>query len=130
MGREHMGEIVLRGGIAKADLLMQNYRQHKQAPGVYGCSVQYAPGRTWQDLALAGQFKNGQVSIADEDLLRAALAALGYSMRLVPSPGRGFHHTLVVLYDKSGQRLTQLPRDAALALANAFQQRANPYQVP
>ncbi len=125
-----MGDVVLRAGIAKADLLMQNYGRHKGALGVYGCSVQYAPGRTWQELARAGQFKNGQVSIADEDALRAALAPLGYTMRLVPTPGRGFHHTLAVLYDTGGQMLTSLPSDAALALANTFQQRPNPHQVP
>jgi len=31
--------------------------------------------------------------------LVAALQFLGYAMRLVPSPGKGYHHTLVVLYD-------------------------------
>ena len=49
-----MGEIVLRAGTAKADLLISGYEEHLGARGVYGFSVQYAPGRTWQELAQAG----------------------------------------------------------------------------
>jgi hypothetical protein len=125
-----MGEVVLRAGTATADLLVGGYGRHSGAPSVFGLSVQYAPGRTWQELAQAGRFKNGQVSVADEDDLRAALAPLGYRMELVPTPGRGYHHTLAVLYDVSGQMLTALPADAAQALAATFTRYRNPYQVP
>jgi hypothetical protein len=127
-----MGEVVLRAGTARASLLMSGYKHHKatRRPRIYGLSVQYAPGRAWQELAQAGQFKNGQVSIADEDDLRAALAPLGYALRLVPTPGQGFHHTLVVLYDTNGQTLTSLPANAASALAATFRQRPNPYPAP
>jgi hypothetical protein len=129
-GSKRMGEIVLRAGTAQARLLVKGYGQHAGAPGTFGLSVQYAPGSAWQDLAQAGRFSNGQVSIADEDALRAALAPLGYTMQLVPTPGRGFLHTLVVLYDTSGQMLTSLPADAAYALAATFKQHPNPFQTP
>jgi hypothetical protein len=51
-------------------------------------------------------------------------------MELVPTPGRGYHHTLVVLRDTTGQFLTALPPDAARALAATFTRHPNPYSVP
>jgi hypothetical protein len=109
---------------------MEGYRQHLGVPGLAGCSVQYALGQSVDELAQAGHFKNRQISIATEDALAAALRPLGYAMRLVASPGRGFHHTLVVLYDASGTMLPRLPQDAADALSRTFQRRPNPYHVP
>jgi hypothetical protein len=32
-----------------------------------------------------------------------------FDMRLIPSPGVGYYHTFVVLYDATGAMLTQLP---------------------
>jgi hypothetical protein len=124
-----MGEVVLRAGTAKADLLMSGYEEQLGARGVYGFSVQYAPRHTWQELAWVGRLRNGRVSVADEDALRAALAPLGYTLELVPTPGRGFHHRLLALYDATGQILTTLPADAARALATTFVQHPNPYRV-
>jgi hypothetical protein len=121
---------VVRAGIASAQSLMAGYRPHIGAPGLVGCSVQYAPGRTVEELARAGQFKNLQISYATEGVLQAALSPLGYRMQLVRSPGKGFHHTLVVLYDPGGAMLQRLPRDAAEALSRSFQRRPNPYPVP
>ncbi len=122
-----MDQWVVRAGVAAAKSLIAGYRQHLGVAGLYGCSVQYAPGYTVEDLAQAGQFKNNQISFATEDALVSALRPLGYTLHLVPSPGRGFHHTLVVLYDVGGTMLQQLPQDAAEALSRAFQQRPNPY---
>jgi hypothetical protein len=104
--------------------------QHLRVPGLAGCSVHYAPGRNVDELARAGHFKNRQVAYATEDALAAALRPLGYAMRLVASPSRGFHHTLVVLRDASGTMLPRLPQDAADALSQTFQRRPNPYPVP
>ncbi len=50
-------------------------------------------------------------------------------MRLVHSPGRGFHHTFAVLYDMSGLLLQSLPQDAAEALSQTFRHRLNPYYI-
>jgi hypothetical protein len=109
---------------------MEGYRPHIGMPGLSGCSVQYAPSHSVDELAQAGQFKNGRISYATDDALAAALQPLGYAMRLVASPGKGFHHTLVVLYDVNGTMLQRLPQDAADVLTRAFQRRLNPSPVP
>lgn len=43
--------------------------------------------------ARAGQYPNAQLSIAQDTDLLAALRPIGCSMRLVSSPGAGYHHT-------------------------------------
>ncbi len=117
---------VVRAGLAGATSLVSGYNKHRSVTGLYGFSVQYAPGATVEELALAGQFPHPQVSYAPEDALAAALAPLGYSMRLVKSPGTGYHHTFTVLYDATGAMLSVLPQDAAVVLSATFQQMPNP----
>jgi hypothetical protein len=90
---------VVRAGEAKAADLVSGYRQHLNVRGLYGFSVQYQAGVPWQELARAGQFPNAQVSIAEDNDLWNAFQALGYDLRLEPSPGVGYHHTFVVLFD-------------------------------
>ena len=102
-------EWVVRAGEAKPDKLQDGYTRHEAVPTVYGFSVQYAAGRSLNELAFAGQFLNSQISYAYDDELAAALLPLGYVMKLVPTPGRGFHHTFMVLYDANGAILTKLP---------------------
>jgi hypothetical protein len=118
---------VVRGGLATPQSLMAGYKEHAAMPGLYGFSVQYAPGKSVVELAFAGQIRNGQISYASEDDLLASLQTLGYIMRLVRSPGHGFHHTFAVLYDNSGVMLTALPQTAADALSRVFRQQPNPY---
>jgi hypothetical protein len=120
---------VVRAGAAQAADLVSGYRQHLGVPGLYGFSVQYQAGISWQELARAGQFPHAQVSIAEERDLQAALHSLGYALRLVPSPGAGYHHTFVVLYDATGAMLTQLPLPIAEKLHETFAQAPNPYRV-
>jgi hypothetical protein len=120
---------VVRAGGAKAADLTKGYSEHLGVPGLYGFSVQYQIGLSWQELARAGQYPNAQVSIAEEGDLRAALRLLGYDLRLVSSPGRGYHHTFVVLYDATGTMLTQLPIPVAEKLHETFAQVNNPYRV-
>ena len=122
-------EWVVRAGEAKPDKLQEGYTWHDAMPTVYGFSVQYSAGRSRDELAIAGQFPNAQVSYAYDDELATALLPLGYAMRLVPTPGRGFHHTFMVLYDASGAMLTRLPYDAAMAISQAFRRMPNPYRV-
>lgn len=109
--------------------LVKGYREHLAVPGLYGFSVQYQAGMSWQELARAGQYPNAQVSIADEEDLRVALRSLGYDVRLVASPGGGYHHTFVVLYDAIGTMLTQLPLPVAEKLHQPFTQVTNPHRV-
>ncbi|HEX6798355.1 MAG TPA: hypothetical protein VF116_11655 [Ktedonobacterales bacterium] len=123
-------EWVVRGGVATADRLGKGYGEHRRMKGTYGFSVQCAPGKTVEELAQAGRIRNGQLSFATVDDLRAALQPLGYAMRLVKSPGQGFHHTFAVLYDATGAMLRALPDDAAQTLQQVFRQRPNPYRLP
>ena len=126
-------EWVVRAGIAQPQMLIDGYDLHSGAPGIYGFSVQYAPGatpsKTIDELAQAGQFSNGQISYAYDGDLAAALLPLGYGMSLIKTPGQGYHHTFMVLYDASGQMLTVLPADAAQAISATFQRMKNPYRV-
>ncbi len=108
---------------------MKGYNQHRGVPGLFGFSVQYAPGRSIEELALAGQFPHEQISYATDDALRVALQTLGYTMKLVRSPGRGYHHTFAVLYDVNGLLLQNLPQDAAVTLSQTFRHRLNPYRI-
>jgi hypothetical protein len=121
---------VVRAGVATPKNLMDGYVRHRLVPGLFGCSVQYATGKSVADLARAGQFPNAQISVASDDALAAALRPLGYAIRLVRSPGRGDHNTLVVLSGAGGTMLQKLPQDAADALSQTFRQRKNPHQVP
>jgi hypothetical protein len=123
-------EWVVRGGIATTDRLQKGYGEHRGMRGVFGFSVQYAPGKTVEELAQVGRIRNGQISFATVDDIRAALHPIGYAMRLVKCPGQGFHHTFAVVYDASGMMLQTLPDDAAQALQRVFRQRPNPYRLP
>lgn len=123
-------EWVVRAGIATPDRLRAGYKRHTgEKNPTYGFSVQCARGWTWQALAQAGQFPNGQVSIAYDEDLAQALQPLGYRIALIKTSGTGQHHTLTVLYDASGNMLHRLPHDAAMALAGVFRQQPNPYRV-
>ncbi len=124
---------VVRAGEAQVSSLIKGYGRHRGVLGVlYGFSVQYAPGqkKSVEELAKAGQFPNGQISYALDVDLVAALAPLGYQMRLIASPGQGFHHTFAVLFDATGVMLQTLPQDAATAISRTFKRRVNPYQTP
>lgn len=121
-------EWIVRAGEAQVKSLIAGYREHAAVSGLYGFSVQYASGKTVEELALAGQFPNGQISFAGDSELAATLAPLGYAMRLVRSPGRGYHHTFAVLYDASNVMLRTLPQDAAHALAATFRHMPNPHR--
>lgn len=107
---------------------MKGYREHLGVPGLYGFSVQYHASLSWQELARAATYPNAQVSVADDQDLLVALQPFGYSIRLVASPGAGYHHTFAVLYDATGVMLKSLPAGAAQALHDTFKQHPNPYR--
>jgi hypothetical protein len=117
---------VVRAGEAKAPDLMRGYREHAQVAGLFGFSVQYAPGQSIDQLALSGRFPHAMISYEDDTVLAHAVELVGYRMRLIKSPGHGHHHTFCVIEDLSGQAQTTLPAMVADALARAFRQRANP----
>ena len=117
---------VVRAGEAKAPDLMRGYREHAQVPGLFGFSVQYAPGKSVNQLALSGRFPHAMISYEDDAVLTHAVELVGYRMRLIKSPGHGYHHTFCVIEDLSGQAQSTLPSIVADALADVFQRRANP----
>jgi RHS repeat-associated protein len=117
---------VVRGGLSAPDVLQANYRERLAVPGLFGFSVQYAPGTglTEDQLAIAGQFPNTQITYAEDTTLLAVATSLGYTAAIIPSPGRGFHATFTV--SRGGVVLKQLPDDLAKALSGAFKSKRNP----
>lgn len=111
-------DIVVRGGIATPQQLQRGIAEYAQVPGLTGFSVQSAPGKTINELAAAGQFRNKQISVTTVGELENAGGALGFHIRVVPSPGRGFHNTATTP--------NPLPDDLAIALSKVFRQIPNP----
>lgn len=110
---------VARGGIATAEQLIRGAAEHLGVPGLFGFSVQRQRGKTVADLAFAGRFPRAQISVATIDHLVAVAGECGYrEVRIVASPGRGFHHTAFVP--------EPLPLDLAAALSRAFTVQPNP----
>ncbi|HEX6820299.1 MAG TPA: hypothetical protein VF120_18120 [Ktedonobacterales bacterium] len=122
-------EWVVRAGEARPEYLVSGYGPHRAVAGLYGLSVQYAPGKTVDELAHAGRFPNAQISYATDDSLASALQPLGRSMKLISSPGQGYHHTFAVVYDASGVMLTRLPLALAIVISQTFQRRSNPLRA-
>lgn len=115
------GNYVVRGGVASANNLMNpnTTREHLAVDGLFGFSVQYRPGLSIQQFAAAGQFPHAQISVTTDAVLLGAAAAAGFpTVRIVSSPGRGYHHTVEVP--------TPLPLVLAEALSTAFFQMPNP----
>jgi hypothetical protein len=89
-----------------------------EPPGLYGFSVQYQPGKTIEELTVAGKFRNAQISVTTDAALLAGGISAGYSVNIVQSPGGGYHHTVQVPFP--------LPWDLAEALSATFAQMSNP----
>lgn len=123
MGEAHEQEFrwVVRSGVATPRQLQEGTRQHSAVPNLYGFSVQYEVGVPIEELVEAGQFPHPRISVTMEPQLIAAARAAGYSIRVVKSPGRGFHCTVEVPYPLSD--------DLAVALSTTFVHCANPALV-
>jgi hypothetical protein len=91
-------------------------------PGLFGFSVQYQPGKSIEALAAAARFPNTQISVSTDELIIAAGRKAEYDLRLVKSPGRGFHHTVEVPFP--------LPSELTEALSPAFTAMSNPVVMP
>ena len=112
---------VVRGGVATPRQLQAGTARHRgtpDPPGLFGFSVQYQPGKTIEELATAGKWRNAQISVTTDEELVAAGLRVGYSVSLVQSPGAGYHHTVQVPFP--------LPWAVAVALSAVFAQRPNP----
>src|SRR5919109_1418305 len=116
---------IVRGGVATPSQLQAGTARHRGVPdssGLYGFSVQYQPGKTTHELAVAGRFRNAQISVTTDAALVAAGVAAGYAISIVKSPGAGYHYTVQVPFP--------LPRDLAVALTAVFKQMPNPARFP
>ncbi len=115
---------VVRGGVATPRQLQAGTARHRgvpDPPGLYDFSVQYHPGKTIQELAAAGRFRNAQISVTTAEVLIAAGAVVGYTVGIIQSPGAGYHHTVQVPCPFSW--------DVAVALSAVFTQMPNPARV-
>jgi hypothetical protein len=115
---------VVRGGIATPRQLQAGTARHRgvpDPPGLFGFSVQYQPGKTVQELAAAGRFRNAHISVTTAEELIAAGFSVGYAVSIVQSPGTGYHHTVQVPFP--------LPLDLAVALSAVFTPRSNPARL-
>jgi len=107
---------VVRAGVATPNSLIAGSAEHSAVPGLYGFSVQSAPGLSVDDLARAGAFPNRQISVTTT----AELAGVGVAV--VPSPGAGYHAT--------AQVPNPLSADLASSISGVFRQQDNPFRVP
>lgn len=106
---------VVRGGIATPEQLKDGVDEHPHVRGLAGFSVQSAAGKTVEELAAAGQFRNGQISVTTvAELLTAGVP-------IVKSPGKGYHNT--------AKTENPLSDSHAQAISRVFKPRPNPAQV-
>lgn len=107
---------MVRGGKATPENLQAGTDQHASVPGLLGFSVQYAPGRSIRELV--GFIPHRFISVTTRERLISAAATAGYTIRIVQSPGRGYHATVVTPYP--------LPEELARALSTVFDRMPNP----
>ena len=75
-GQSRSDVIVVRGGVATPQQIQRGVAEHVQVTGLTGFSVQSSPGKTIDELAAAGQFRNRQISITTVGELEDAGTAL------------------------------------------------------
>jgi len=121
---------VVRGGISLPTDLQKGYREHVQVQNLFGFSVQYHPGATIDELAIAGRFPHLSISYAVDTELVVAVSAIGYDVKLIASPGKGFHSTLMALMTATGVIVHILPDDLAVELSAHFKRMPNPARGP
>jgi hypothetical protein len=106
--------VVVRGGVASAQQLMNGCAEHIDHPGIYGFSVQCDANASKEELARMGSFPNKKLSVTTVGRIRAA----GHDV--VRTNGRGAHATVTA-------SPTWLAEDAT-RLAGAFEVESNPAQ--
>ena len=113
---------LVRGGIATAEQLQRGAVEHPGLPGIFGFSVQRQRGKTITELALLGRFPHAQISVATVEQVLSAARTRGYDgVQVVASPGRGFHHTVVVPQP--------FPFELAEAVSQVFTVQPNPLRT-
>jgi hypothetical protein len=110
-------QFVVRAGIMLPKDTVAGTTLTKQ--GLYGFSVQSAPGVSWQELARGGKFPNPQVSVATA----AELETMGYHVML-GTPGRGDYHATVIVPNNP------ITLDTAEKIRQLFTISTNPAPIP
>ena len=105
-------------------------------PSIGKCQVYTASqssmhrGRLWMSWHRPASFPMRKSATRTKPYLNRWFGRWEYTIRLVKSPGLGYHHTFAVVYDATGGIQTRLPRTVAQALASAFRRLPNPHRVP
>jgi hypothetical protein len=107
-------QYVVRAGVATPGQIQKGVAEHYAVPGLTGFSVQSAPGVDVDELARAGRFPNGQISVTTVERLREV------GVEVTPSPGRGLHAT--------AETPMPLSNEDADRISSVFEQRQNPHQ--
>ena len=108
-----MEQYVVRAGLARPDSLIVGTTRHPLVPGLFGFSVQSAPGVAVADLARAGRFPHPWISVTTVVMLRRH----GFDL-VFPTPGKGAYHATV-------RAPCPLPPDIAVLLSSLFVRRRN-----
>jgi hypothetical protein len=95
--------------------LIEGTASHRLVKGLYGFSVQSAPGVAVEELALAGRFPHVQISVKTVELRQAH----GFTV-VFPTPGKGAYHATV-------RTPWPLSLANAMLLSSLFRRRRNPY---
>src|SRR5262249_25493560 len=111
--------LVVLGGEVTPRLLQKRVSHYRNVPHVTGFSVQSVPQKSLQELAARGRFGNRSVSVTTVAKLKEAAQSAGVQIEVIPAPGRGGFHNIVVTP-------RPLPDTAAEALSKAFSQMPNP----
>ena len=93
--------LVVRGGVATAEQLLQGSRQRTDL-NVFGFSVQAFPGKTALELVLEGEIPHRQISVTTVREIRKA----GYD--IIRTNGPGLHATVAVPTDWTEQEAARL----------------------
>lgn len=112
--------VVVRGGVPTAEGLRDKVREEKSYTGLFGLSVQAAPGVSIETLVGAGNLPHKQIGVTTARELRQLGERLGVALDVVATPlaGMGFHATL--------KCPNPLPFDIAEQLVKAFRVQPNP----
>lgn len=109
--------LVVCGGLATPDRLIDAVDVHLGVPGLTGFSVQSEAGKTIAELAAAGKLRNKSISVTTINSLVVAARRSGFEIKVVKSPGQGYHATVVTPLP--------LPEPLAEALSSVFEQMPN-----
>jgi hypothetical protein len=109
--------LVVLDGVVTPQRLQRKVSGYRHVP-LIGFSVQSIPQKTLQQLAASGGFFGPLLSVTTVGELQKAGQSAGLNIKVISTPGRGFHSIVV-----APRRLSST---AAQALSGVFRQMPNP----